>query len=215
MDHLVANRDEARALHDLIRVAVLTRQHRARHAARDAAIPQAEIFVAVERSVPEASGARQRGNASASGGERRRNLPVFRIDDEPRPAAPGDLVDVAELGGVADETLRVAAEELGSGERVLLALGDGCRHLLRCDAFDSAPLELLGLLERRAGLVLVRVVALQIRIAPRRFRRSPRCSGGAAGVLGTERRGHRDQRDERGEEWPDHGRNFTPVEPDW
>ena len=94
---------------------------------------------------------------------------VLGIDDEPRPAALGDLVDVAELGRVADQTLRVAAEELGSRERVLLALGDGCRHLLRCHALDSASLELLGLLERRAGLVLVRVVALADRDRPTAF----------------------------------------------
>src|SRR5262249_44990634 len=48
---LVANRDESGRLHDLIRVAVDVRHHRAWYPARDAAFPQIEVLDAVERAI--------------------------------------------------------------------------------------------------------------------------------------------------------------------
>ena len=73
---------------------------------------------------------RRRGDARSRLGEDRRDLAVLGIDHEPRPAAFGDLVDVAELGRVADLAFGVAAEELGSRERVFLTTRDCRGHFL-------------------------------------------------------------------------------------
>src|SRR5204862_7687864 len=48
--HLVANRDPALALHDLVGVAVDRRHHRSGQPARDAAIVQAAILVGIGRT---------------------------------------------------------------------------------------------------------------------------------------------------------------------
>ena len=55
VDHLVANRDVARALHDLRRVVVDRRENHMREPARDAAIVSIEILGPVERRAPSGS----------------------------------------------------------------------------------------------------------------------------------------------------------------
>ena len=107
-------------------------------------------------------------NRRAGVGLHRRNLAVRRIDHKPRPAAPAHFVDVAELGRISDLAFRIAAEEFRVLERVLLTLRRRVGDLPGRDVFEAPARELLRTLERRAVLVLVRVVALQIRIAPRR-----------------------------------------------
>ncbi len=62
----------------------------------------------------------------------------------------------------------IATEELRPLERLLLALLHQVGELLRADVFHSSAREFSGPLERRAVLVLVRVVALQVGIAPGR-----------------------------------------------
>jgi hypothetical protein len=60
VNQLVADADDARRLHDLIRIAVDERHHRSRERARDAAIEQAEVLRSVERAVAKtAAGNRQ------------------------------------------------------------------------------------------------------------------------------------------------------------
>src|SRR5262249_4096653 len=103
VDHLVANRDIPRSLHDLIRVAVHAGNHRAREAARDAAFPQAEILRTVERPAAEPR-ARACGGRRARASFRRhgRNLSVRRVDHEPWPTASVHFVDIAKFRRVAD-----------------------------------------------------------------------------------------------------------------
>src|SRR6185503_18202546 len=156
VNHLVPNRDEARALHDLERVAVGAGQHRPREPACDAAIVQTEILWAVERAVPEAAAAAGlRGEPGLRLRRERRDPAVRRIDDEPRAAGLGDFVDVAELRRVADLAFGIAAQKLRTVERVLLTLPDDVVQFFRRHLLQPAPLELSGTLERRAVLVLV------------------------------------------------------------
>src|SRR5262249_46455218 len=96
----------------------------------------------------------------------RRNLSFRGIHHEPRPAALAHLVDVAELGRVADLPFRIPAEELRALERIRLTLLDRVRQFTRGHVLHAPALEFARPLERRAVFVLVRVVALQIRIAP-------------------------------------------------
>src|SRR5215472_15143203 len=142
VDHLVADRDIPRPLYDLIRVAVHARNHRARESPRDAPFPEAEILGTIERPVAEAR-ARPRCSrrARASLGCHRRNFSVGRIDHEPRPAAPGDFVDVAKFRGVADLPFGIPAEELGAVEGIGLTLHDGVLQLLRRDVFEPPAAE--------------------------------------------------------------------------
>jgi hypothetical protein len=135
---------ETRSLHDLIGVAVLAWQHRAGQPARDAAIPQAEVFVAVERPVPEAAGSRRIGDPRTRLRKDRRNLAVLRVDDEPGTGTFGDLVDVAELGRVADEACRIAAEELGACQRVFLSPRDRLCQFVRGDVLPCGVLRILS-----------------------------------------------------------------------
>jgi len=109
VNHLVPDRDESRCLYDLIGVAVHAGNHRSRKTARDAACPEAEIFRSVQ-----ASGAGRPRESCAGVGLHRGNLAVRRIDHRPRSAAPAHFVDVAELGGVSDPPLRIAAQECAS-----------------------------------------------------------------------------------------------------
>src|SRR5207249_1486662 len=99
------------------------------------------------------------------------NLAVGRIHDEPGAAAFAHLVDVAELGRVADLAFRIPAQEFRALERVGLPLLHSVVELLRRHIVETPALEFLRPLEWRAVLVLVGVVALQIWIAPRRLRR--------------------------------------------
>jgi len=64
--------------------------------------------MAVERTTTETSHARLRGDAGAGLGDERWNGSFRRIDDEPRPAAFGDLVDIAELRGITDAAFGIA-----------------------------------------------------------------------------------------------------------
>src|SRR5207244_1060981 len=61
----------------------------------------------------------------------------------------------------------IAGEKPVALEGRLLPPLDRVGQLLALNVFDATPLEFLGALERRALLVLVRVVALEIRVAPR------------------------------------------------
>ena len=157
------------------------RHHRARQPSGDAPIVQAEILRAVERPAANASGDRPAfvdgvdarvGRRRAILGVRpeRRNPAVGRIDDEPRPAAPRHLEHVAKRH-----------ERLGPVRPVdglRLTLLDDFGQLRDRDILDAPAFELLRPLERRVQLVLVRVGALQIGIAPRRARRRVAGCGG-------------------------------------
>ncbi len=89
VNHLVANRDVALALHDLIGVAVNRRHHRSRQAPREAAIVQAAILPRVCRPVSEpASGVGAHGDAPFRFGCHRRHFAVWRVDDEPSLVTP-------------------------------------------------------------------------------------------------------------------------------
>ena len=125
--------------------------------------------------VAEAAARRGRRHSRLGGGHERRNPAVGRIDDEPRPAAAGHLIDVAELGGVADLSAGVTAEKRRAVERFLLTLGRQLGQLFFRQVGRPASLETCGTLERRAVFVLVRVVPLEIGITPGR----PRLSGPA------------------------------------
>ena len=84
VDHLVADRDGVGRLDDLVTAAVAGRHHRVRDAARDAAVVEAHVEVAVERPArvlvrADAAGARPRVRF----GRARRDLAVLGIRDEP------------------------------------------------------------------------------------------------------------------------------------
>ncbi len=96
-------------------------------------------------------------------------LPSAGIGHEPGAAALGDFVDVAELGGVADLAFRVAAKERRTLERLLLTLLHQVGELLRTHVFHSPAGKLRGRSKGVPYSVLVRVVALQVRVAPRVF----------------------------------------------
>ena len=68
VNHLVADRHVARALHDLVRVAVDGRHHRAGHAAGDAAIVEAEVLVLLNGPLPKLLPPGRRGRRCALGG---------------------------------------------------------------------------------------------------------------------------------------------------
>ena len=96
----------------------------------------------------------------------------------------------------------IAAEKLRASEGVLLSLGSRRRQLMRTDVLEPASFELFRTLERRARLVLVGEVALQVGVTPRRTRRGPAGlgGGGAAAILRVSRCGEADQDEERDDE---------------
>src|SRR5206468_912544 len=67
VDHLVADRDVAGTLHDVVRIAVNSRQHRAGQAASDTPVVEAEIKVAVETGIGKAAGRASRPRGGARG----------------------------------------------------------------------------------------------------------------------------------------------------
>ncbi len=81
-----------------------------------------------------------------------------------------DLENVPELQRPRDRAGRIAGEKPVALDGLLLAPLDHVGELLPLNVLDTLALELRRTLERRALLVLVGVVALQIRIAPRRLR---------------------------------------------
>ena len=66
VDHLVADRDQARGLHDLVAVVVDDRQDRAGDAARDAAVVEAAIGVGIGRAALLAGRCQRLGACCAS-----------------------------------------------------------------------------------------------------------------------------------------------------
>src|SRR5580765_6772224 len=176
VNHLVAERHRVLALDDLVEAAVAGRHHRRRDAARDATIVEAEILVAVERSdrvdVAADAAAKASGRpARALAGFvcQRRNPAVWRIDDEPGRAVPA-------VEGVEDQMCgrTQTARELGpgdSGVELLVAPLVGRREFLGRDVLELLAVELRRALDRDSGLVVVRINALELRVAPRRLRR--------------------------------------------
>src|SRR5262249_39509103 len=153
-----------------------------RKAARDATLPQAEVLGAVERPVAEtAAGPRRTCGPRLNFCRHRRNLPFRRIHHEPSAAALAHLLDDPELGGVDEVRFLLPTTQLRRLVGVVLALFDRVRQLTGRDVLESPAVEFARPLERRAVFVLVRVVALQVRIAPRRLpRHKTRGSGLAA-----------------------------------
>src|SRR5262249_39738625 len=122
---------DARSLHNLVRVAVNEWQHRSGEPSRDASIEQAEILWAIERPSAEAAAAARpliheiQGivialESSARFCSQCRDVAVGWIDDEPRPAAFGNLEDVSKL---------VGADTRGTIEDLLLAFFENGRQL--------------------------------------------------------------------------------------
>jgi len=121
---------------------------------------------AIEWSVAEASACAHLLNSRSRFRQDCWDLAVRRIGHEPGTATSRDFVDVAELCGVADLALRITAEELGTFERLLLALLHQVSKILRGDFVEALSSEGRRALERSPVFVLVGVVTLKIRIAP-------------------------------------------------
>src|SRR5688572_822911 len=189
--HLVADRDHPWRLHDLVRVAVDGRHHRARDAAGDAPHVERQILRAVEGTgvIAVAAAARR-----ADGGRallrlvgRRRHLVVGRVLDHPGPAVGGVVILVPVLRTGAGILVLRAADDLGRLFRPCRALLDQRGKLLGLDVLQPASGELRRPLHRDAALVAVGVGALDVRVAPRRPRNRARLR---AGDRGEERHRH-------------------------
>ena len=98
----------------------------------------------------------------------RRNPAVGRIDQEPRAASSRDVERVAKL---------VRSDRRRTLEELLQPLRAQRGQLHVRDVLEAPPLELVRPFERGVRFVLVRVVALQVRIAPRRPGRGIRRGG--------------------------------------
>src|SRR5262249_56541392 len=103
----------------------------------------------------------------------RRHAAIRWIDDEPRRAVPS-------IKGIENQMRRgsKAAGEFRPGDagvELLVPSRVGGRQLLRRDVFDFLAVEFSRPLERDSGLVVVRVDALELRVAPRRLRRDVFC----------------------------------------
>src|SRR5262249_4673685 len=94
---------------------------------------------------------------------------VRRIDYEPRPRRLADLVNVAKLHGSRNRAGRITREKRCTLDSRLLPLLNQSLELLPLDILDPPTLEFRRPLERRALLVLVGEVSLQVWIAPRRL----------------------------------------------
>ena len=160
VNQLVADGDEARCLHDLVRVAEDVRHHRAGHAACDAALPQIEVVDAPEGRI-RVEAARlpnscvddaldagvleriRRPDSLSSGGRDWGDLSVRRIDDQPRATAFRDLERVAKL------------KRAYSGraiDHLLVSFRKDIRQLRTRHILDSSSGKLSGTFERRALL---------------------------------------------------------------
>ena len=174
VDDLVRDHHDARRLQDLVIVAVHHRDHRAGHAARDAAIEQAEVLRAVEGTADETAAHAAR-RAALSVGRQRGNPAVRRIDHEPCLPAVGDVqvlhpprVGTADTPARqrVDDGLELRAPDLG--------------ELLSLDVFEAPAGESIGPLERRGVGVAIRKDAAEVGIAPRRAGQRPRLRRGPA-----------------------------------
>ncbi len=185
VDHLVANGDIFRCLHDLIGVAVDCRHHRSGQSARDAAVVHAAVEPRIRSSLAVARvvQCRNRGFTLLCLRRHAGQLSVGWIDDEPRTAAVALQVFVPVCGagaglGAADATSNLCRQRLPlPGERL---------EFRGAEVPDASPVEPVRSLERRVGFVFVRVEAFDVGVPPRLLRRRPRRSC-LAGVLRVER----------------------------
>ena len=153
VDHLVRDRDDARALRNLGPVAVDDAQRGSEDPARDAPLVEGEIRRPVERSV-------------AVGAARHR--PLCALGREGRQAAVGWIDNQGRLVECASREV-----ETEGADGFLVALGDAALDLLRPlrELFRvqvEAIAELRGSRHRDAARVVGGPDALEIRIAPRR-----------------------------------------------
>src|SRR4029078_1035597 len=160
--HLVGDRDRARALRDLIRIAVDRRHHRARNAARYAAVIKTPVGVRVRRPSTFAR-VLQRCRTLLRLLGQRRHAAVGRIRDEPCAAVRCEVI----LEPVhRARRSRKLAERWVALDRLLLALLRDLRELFGREAVEGGGRELRGPLERDAALVTIVVGAGDRGIAP-------------------------------------------------
>ena len=171
VDHLVADHDVARRLHDLRAVAVDHGQDRARRPARDAAV--------VVREIPVRRGETPRASRPSLGqpllaGRRQSRQPTVRRVHHHRCRMRRRFRPLEPVTRRVDRR-RILGRELALGQRILvlrdlLVVGvDAGGVLLVRELCPRA--ELRGALERHADRVVARVGAAQIGIAPWRARR--------------------------------------------
>ena len=170
------------------------RDHRSGEPARDAAIEQAEILRAVERSAAEAAAGRGRAltrSSATSYGALRRCASGVSGGILP---SGGSTTSHARLPFVTSRLSRNWQRADTAARRSIdlqLPLLEDIGQLRARHVLDPPSLEFRRPLERRALLVLVREIALQVGIAPRCPGHGPglvACRLGAAGFGGETRR---------------------------
>ena len=129
------------------------------------------------------SGASRFGNARACARRRAasvggRHLAVGGLADEPRPAVDGVEMFVPVRRAGARVVVGAAADTARPRLRAPCALDHELLHLLGPELAALLAGEVVGALERRAVLVLVRVRAFDSRVAPRGARQLRRSRGG-------------------------------------
>ncbi len=163
MNELEPDRDVTRRLHDLDATVIHEREHRGRHAARDAALERVEVVDTVEVHVVPARRHRRRLGEAGLGQPRHATVPG--LEDQRREAVRiAGLDPVAHADAVARVLAVVAGRHLGEALGALGVLLVG----------EVAPLAVaLGTLDRCLIDMIDRPHAAQIRCAPRRPGQSP------------------------------------------
>ncbi len=181
VDHLVADPDPSRSLHDLIGVAVDDRHHRTGQTAGNAAVVETAVHVRIRRSPSAARAGPLRGpvgDALLSFRRLCRDPAVGRIDNARRPAARLPAIEPVrwrrrggpDLAGVR----RVGRRDVEFGVvglQLPLRSGGSRGELFVGDELPAR--EFGGTFERHALLVLVGKDAGDVRVAPRRSGRRP------------------------------------------
>ena len=180
VDHLVANDHHAGSLHDLVAVVVDGRQERSHHAARDAAVVEAAVEMAVGLAPLQALTPRARLRllirlTLLTLRRQRRLTAVGRIDDERRlPRRLAGLLPVRlRRGRAPDRTIRIHlhGEHVDLGDERFFLLLDRLGALRELFVREHVPRpEPCGALERHSLHLDAWPEPLKIGVAPRRLR---------------------------------------------
>src|SRR5688572_17776581 len=165
VDHLVADRHDGWGLDDRVGVPIVAGHHRARQAPHDAPVVEAMVLPRIGRA-PATPGLGTRSDPLATSRRERRDLAVRGIDHEPRAATLVRFVLIVEGWRAAEIPGKWIARERRVENHLDAALFDQLGELVALDVLYAPPVELFGTLERRSLFVLVRVIALQVGIAP-------------------------------------------------